>query len=204
MYRRAEVGDTIVEMVMAFAIFSFAVIVTMSLMNKGIALSQQSLEVSQVRQQMDSQAELVRYIHDTRNAAWTALVGTDATPGNGDDRITTNIMPLTGATCPTLATFVSAAYRPFFITPNPSAPGTFTISSLNATSYTPASTYAKVVYPTTTAPTPASQGVWLQIALAEDQNGTLPAYDVYVHGCWATAGQTLPMTLGTIVRLYGK
>ncbi len=204
MYRRREAGDTIVEMVMAFAIFSFAVIVTMGLMNKGIALSQQSLEVSQVRQQMDSQAELVRYMHDTRNAGWTSLVGIDAIPGNGDDRITTTVMPLSGTSCPTLATFASATYRPFFVTPNPATPGAFVISSLNATSYVLATTHAKVIYPTAVATPPVSQGVWLQIAMAEDQNGTLPAYDVYIHGCWSTIGQSQPMTLGTIVRLYGK
>ena len=204
MVRRYEAGDTIVEMVMAFAIFSFAVIITIGLMNKGIALSQQSLETQQVRQQMDSQAEIIRYMHDTRNAAWTSLVGMDAISGNGDDMITTNIMPLSGASCPTLSTLTASGYRSFFVTPNPTIPGAFTISPVAAISYSPALTHAKVVYPTPLSTIPKSEGVWLQIALAEDQSGNLPAYDVYIHGCWSTIGQSQPMTLGTIVRLYGK
>jgi|APMI01.1.fsa_nt_gi type II secretory pathway pseudopilin PulG len=202
--RSYETGDTIVEMVMAFAIFSFAVVITTAIMNRGVALSQQSLEVTLVRQQMDSQAEIIRYLHDTHNAAWTSLVGTDATPGNGDDRITTNIMPLSSATCPNSATLGSASLRAFFITPNPSTPDAFTVSTITAANYGGATTYARVVYPTVASPTPTSQGIWVQIASAEGSTPAVPAYDVYIHGCWDVSGQTQPMTQGTIVRLYGR
>lgn len=203
-YRRLEAGDTIVEMVMAFAIFSFAVIITTGIMNKGVGMSQQNLELTLVRQQMDSQAEIIRYLHDTHNIAWTTLVGTDAIPGNGDDRITTNIMPLNSATCPVSSTLGSASLRSFFVTPNPATPGVFTVSSITAANYTNATTYARVVYPTSASPTPSTQGVWVQIASAEGSTPTVPAYDIYIHGCWQTVGQTQPMTQGTIVRLYGK
>ena len=57
-------GDTIVEVVFAVTIFSMVAVGAISIMNKGVAIAQQSLEITLVRQQIDSQAEMLRYIHD--------------------------------------------------------------------------------------------------------------------------------------------
>ncbi len=180
------------EMVMAFAIFSMAVIVTLGIMNKGVALSQQSLETTLVRQQMDSQAEIIRYLHDTKNAAWSSIV---------PSKLATTVLPLNSNTCAGSSTLGSAAIQAFYVTPNPAAPGQFTISNVTTTTYSDAKTYARVAYPPDSG-APKSEGLWVQVAKAEDNAG-IPAYDVYVHGCWQAAGQSQPMTLGTIVRLYG-
>ena len=62
--RHSARGDTIIEVVMAVAMFSMLAIGIMALMNSGIAMAQRSLELTLVRQQIDSQAEMLRYIHD--------------------------------------------------------------------------------------------------------------------------------------------
>ena len=44
MISRRHRGDTVVELVLAFAIFSLAAITTIMILNKGVAISQRSLE----------------------------------------------------------------------------------------------------------------------------------------------------------------
>lgn len=202
MARLVDRGDTIIEMVVAFAVLSLAAIVTMAIMNKGIAMSQQSLETTLVRQQMDSQAEIVRYLHSTSHPVWKALIGSDAVAGNADDKLATTVLPLNDAACPAAAKLKTGAVRAFYVTPTPGVLGDFTLVDVDAATYADAETYARIDYPTLSAPS-KSKGVWMQVALAEDKKG-VPAYDVYVHGCWYTVGQAQPRTLGTIVRLYGR
>lgn len=191
MVRKVTKGDTIIELVLAFAIFSLCAITTVMILNKGVALSQQSLEKSLVRQQIDSQAEIIRYIHDTHNApVWTALKAKE----------TTNPRPLSGP-CPTVAQLTTGGANGFYVAPNSADPNGFTVYTANTGNYAPASTYARVDYTTKKA-----AGIWVQVARAENKSGTpgTDAYDFYIHGCWDSVGQEVPMTVGTIVRLYGN
>ena len=52
--RRHERGDTIIEVMFAFVLFSMVIVGAFMIMNQGMALAQRSLEVTQVRQQIDS------------------------------------------------------------------------------------------------------------------------------------------------------
>ncbi|MCA9342347.1 hypothetical protein KC945_03000, partial [Candidatus Saccharibacteria bacterium] len=67
-------GDTLIEVLLAFSIFTLVAISTFALMNRGINTAQQSLETTLVRQQLDSQAELLRFIHDTKPAIWNEII----------------------------------------------------------------------------------------------------------------------------------
>ena len=58
--RRHERGDTIIEVMFAFVLFSMVIVGAFMIMNQGMALAQRSLEVTQVRQQIDSQVLLIR------------------------------------------------------------------------------------------------------------------------------------------------
>lgn len=64
--RRREQGDTIIEVVVAFAIFSAVALATMMIINNGVAITQRNLEITLVREQVDAQAELLRYIKETK------------------------------------------------------------------------------------------------------------------------------------------
>ena len=48
--RRHERGDTIIEVMFAFVLFSMVIVGAFMIMNQGMALAQRSLEVTQVRQ----------------------------------------------------------------------------------------------------------------------------------------------------------
>jgi type II secretory pathway pseudopilin PulG len=181
-------GDTIIELVLAFAIFSLCAVTTVMILNKGVAVSQRSLEKSLVRQQVDSQSELIRYIHDTHNPKWTTL----------KSKVTTSPLPLTGA-CPTVTQLGTSGANGFYVVPDTANPDGFAVMPAVSPNYSEPATYARVDYTTKRA-----AGVWVQVALAENKSGnaTINAYDFYVHGCWDSVGQTVPMTVGTIVRLY--
>ena len=190
--KRYERGDTLVELILAVAIFSLASVSALVLMNRGIALSQNGLEVTLVREQMDGQAETIRYLRDTSNSVWDAI----KTHADG-----TAIAALTSVACPTPGDIeLSTSAHGFFISRNPTT-GVFELSNADAAHFEKPATYAKVDYGAQ-----KTYGLWVQVAKAENKNGsTVAAYDVYVHACWdSVATKNMPSTLGTIVRIYDK
>lgn len=63
--RRVEqAGDTLIEVLLAITIFSVAVAGVFFVMNHSIGVSQRSLEITQVRMQIDNQVELLRHINN--------------------------------------------------------------------------------------------------------------------------------------------
>ena len=62
---KVKAGDTIVEVVLAITIFAFVAIISISLMNSGISSAQASLEISMARNEIDAQAEALRYLHNS-------------------------------------------------------------------------------------------------------------------------------------------
>lgn len=81
MLRRVrERGDTLIEVLFAVSIFSAIVVGTIVIMNQGIASAQQALEINLVRNQIDTQAELLRHLN---NAKLTAL-GRNATTDSAE------------------------------------------------------------------------------------------------------------------------
>ena len=189
MSQQYQRGDTIIEMVMAFAIFAIAAIGTLTVLNKGVATTQRNLEITLVREQIDSQAEMIRYAHNTQSPAWDAMIASSslvATPLALDKSCTTS----------------SAITNGFFLQPNINAANPsstqFARKSIASTTFKRPDTYAKIDYTSTTA---VSSGIWVQATRAQ-QGGSVSAYDFYIHACWDSVGLAKPMTLGTIVRVY--
>lgn len=180
-------GDTIVELVLAFAIFSLAAVGTMTVLNSGVSTTQRDLETTLVRQQVDTQAEMIRYIKDTKDPAWQTLIGS----------VVASPHPLSDSCLP-----VSSISQGFYIQPiiNKVDPTQtkFTRKSITSATYVTPDTYSKIDY--TTGAT-QSQGIWIQATKAQ-QNGPVGAYDFYIHACWNSVGINIPMTAGTIVRVY--
>ena len=58
-------GDTIIEVMMAVAVFAVLAIITINLMNSGLNAAQRTLEELMARNEIDSQAEALRYIHQS-------------------------------------------------------------------------------------------------------------------------------------------
>ena len=61
-------GDTIIEVLFALSVFSLVAILSLNLMNNGVVTAQASLETTMVRNEVNTQAEALRFIHDTVTA----------------------------------------------------------------------------------------------------------------------------------------
>ncbi|MCD8561780.1 hypothetical protein LRY29_01800 [Candidatus Saccharibacteria bacterium] len=59
-----------IEVLFAITVFSLVVVSALALMNQGTAASQRALEVTLVRQQIDNQAETLRFLHESYVAAY--------------------------------------------------------------------------------------------------------------------------------------
>lgn len=187
--RRYERGDTLVELVLAFAVFSLAAVGTLVIMNKGVAIAQRSLETTLVRHQIDGQAEMIRYIKDTNQTQWAQLTAL---------AIAGAPMPLSGP-CPASGSLAIDGKNGFFIVPT-NVVDVYEIKDATTANYKVPTLHATVDFASG-----ISNGIWIQVVRAEDLSGkAIVAYDFYIHGCWDSVGQSDPMTLGTIVRVYDK
>ncbi len=189
---RYQKGDTIIEVVLAFAIFSLVAIGTMAILSSGVSTTQRDLEISLVRQQIDSQAELLRYLHDTQHnvagSTWENILSS---------KVVNSPTPLSGS-CD--GSFPSAFYIQPTINANPTLT-TISAPSIPGSAYVTPTTYAMVDYANA-----KSQGVWIQVTKAQVQtqnpSSAVNAYDFYIHACWDAVGVNSKMTSGTIVRIY--
>lgn len=201
MKRRLERGDTIVEVTFAFALFAIAAVASMQILSKGIAATQRNLETTLVRQQIDSQAEMIRYIRDgnagSLRQTWGALVAPSAlvnAPTSLSDscRIrTTNafyIRTSVSSTNPENTTFSRVGLTNQTAMLDDSRRGNYT--------------YAQMAYDGPSIS--GSKGIWIEAVRAQSASiVTGPqAYDFYIHACWDSVGINTPMTAGTIVRVY--
>lgn len=174
-------------------------------MNQGTATAQRSLEVTLVRQQINAQAEALRYIHAAYVAGYQQ--GMTATGAAGEwQKIRTNYSATGGPSpfgeltsntaCPTAvpgeAPFIMNA-RLAKVAPT----GTVSMTPAGGVSVPP---FAQVRYNSDSS-IEQSYGIWIEAVPATPNNGT--AYvDFHIRACWDTPGSTHPSTLGTIVRLY--
>lgn len=187
-------GDTLVEVILAFAIFSFVAVATNAVMNRGVALAEQSLEITLVREQIDAQAELLRYAHSVESPAWDVIKARAALVSSTIDASTLTACP---ATAPDHSFVLSAATATSSLT--------FIDTSGTSPSYTPASIHSQFDASYGASDTPMARGIWVVPILASTSaSGATRAYDMHIGACWNVPGYSRPSTLATIVRLYDR
>jgi hypothetical protein len=179
MNRSSSTGDTIVEVLVAFSVFALIAIGVFSVMNRGMGMAQNSLEVTLVREQIDSQAELLRFARDTDSDAWRQIKSELA------------INP--GDSCPAADSLPSAA----FYLNIPNGGSDVDRVATNYPSYQSPETYSQVEYGSNS----VSRGLWV-VPVAVSTTSGLAAYDMYIRACWDGVGSSRPLEIGTIVRLY--
>ena len=190
-------GDTIIEVIFAIVIFSFVAISALMIMNKGIAVGEKALEVSLVRQQINAQAEALRFIHEARvvtpasayGATWNTLVSeygqTSASPYG-----------VSGADCllPT-----GASYQPFILNAR-TAQVWSSQPDVAPSAGSGLPPYPQVVYDEDSN-VQSAYGMWVE-SVPSNALVARRFVDFHIRACWAAPGSTVPMTIGTIVRLY--
>lgn len=198
----AQRGDTLIEVLFAFTIFSLVVVGAMSIMNQGTIASQRALETTRVRAQIDAQATTIRFLHDAYVANFKAGASYAADTPAGQWVAMTS-----GLTATSASTFGGAATCP-------AAPsGSFILNAAGA-KYVPgssgklvaANTVADVTYDPSLTELTSAQGIWVEgirsVAVTDVNKQNTRYIDFHIRACWDSPGQGSPMTLGTIVRLY--
>lgn len=191
MLARRQAGDTIIEVMFSFAVFSLVIVSAIVLMNQGIAMAQRSLEISLVRQQIDSQVSIVKHAKQTKNAAWDALRA-DSQDSIGSFTAITD--------CPDAAALVSS--HAHFMAATSDKTG-IRLMDVTPATYMSAVTYSMTDVMMRTASTPRTYGLWMVLVKAEGF-ATNRAYDLHVRACWPSTGTSVPITIGTVTRMYDE
>jgi type II secretory pathway pseudopilin PulG len=203
--RQNERGDTIIEVLFAVAVFAMVAVGSLSIMNQGTATAQRSLEITLVRQQVDAQAEAIRYIHQAYVAAyqkggvaptgtaaeWTKM--TSKTTGKGANGASE--FGNAGDTCPA----TTPGERPFILNAR-TATLWGTTPSMSAPPGSSLPPFAQVAYNADSSIQNAF-GIWVEAVPSTNPDG--PGFvDFHIRACWQAAGGSAASTIGTIVRLY--
>ena len=222
--RRA--GDTIIEVLFAITIFAAIAIGAMAIMNQGISTAQNSLELNLVRNNIDSQAELLRYL---QNAKLTSIGrGSAGTESSTDiSRLADQWDKIVSLTVDSAADYdglqtydqctmevtsdESVIARPgdigrvFFVGTHDANVYNYSESS---SMFRRPGTFAQVRHEINAAGdhVHASEMVWIQVVRSSDGSAVLSntvAYDFHIRACWEGSGPNVDlMKIGTIVRLY--
>ena len=189
-------GDTLIEVIFAFTVFGMLAIGAIATMNQGTASAQRTLETTLVRQEMDSQAAVLRYIKAENPSGWSELV----------DRVPTDTPTEFGKltdddnSCPALPS------RAIVMNPLSGAVSEKKPELISADSPT---VYSRVVTTdsetesigedgevvTTTSTDVSTYGMWIE-PVRDDS-----FIDFHIRACWQSVGSNKPVYLGTIVRL---
>ncbi|HZJ34456.1 MAG TPA: prepilin-type N-terminal cleavage/methylation domain-containing protein [Candidatus Angelobacter sp.] len=197
-------GDTLIEVLFAISIFSLVAVGGLAIMNQGTATSQRALEITLVRNEIDAQAETLRFLNASYIAAYQP--GISYPPNTPAGQWATM---LSGTTSDT-------QISDFGITDDSKCPaipsGSFILNARSATfipyaedKLRPAQVYSKVQYDNSDVVSSA-QGIWIEAVrsatVLENNQANAGYVDFHIRACWDSPGQSVPVTIGTIVRLY--
>ena len=199
--RQKNHGDTLVEVLFATAVFSLVAVGCLSIMNQGTATAQRALEITLVRNEIDAQAEALRFM----NASYISKYP-DIPTGSIAEQWQTMKAAIGSTDSTTDAADLSGTCTP----PN----GTFIINARKASYRQPvglerpvhAVSFSKVVYDISDNIT-SVEGIWIEavkpnIPIGNGSQNNADYIDFHIRACWDGPGQSGPVTLGTIVRLY--
>ncbi|MBR3386414.1 prepilin-type N-terminal cleavage/methylation domain-containing protein [Candidatus Saccharibacteria bacterium] len=223
-------GDTLIEVAIAIAIFSLVAIGVVGVVNTSTSAAQSALEVTLTREEIDAQAEALRFIHNSyiaggkANAAnndkykelWGEITGQAINVNdNGLLNAVTNYFP---STCAELYTndlnnnntiYVQKAFIINTRTLRPESVDN---------KFTTAATYPRLIY------SDANDGALLDesdngvlsrvegiyiVAVPDAKTTTIVGttrpvsafYDFYIRTCWFAPGAERPSTISTVIRL---
>jgi len=201
-------GDTIIEVLFAGTVFSLVAVGGLSVMNQGSSISQRALEITIVRQNIDAQAEALRFLHNSYVASYEkGSTPSPGTPAGQWSAMLTNVIATNNQQASSFGGYDSCPVSP----PN----GSFVINTYSAKfvdpsdiNYQLASTYSRINYVDSggVQAVGSTTGIWIEAVRSDDSADVDQAgigfIDFHIRSCWDSVGLAVPMTIGTIVRLY--
>lgn len=208
--KTASRGDTLIEVMFAMAIFSLVAVGGLSIMNQGVATAQRALEITQVKEQIDAQAETLRFLNSSYISAF----------GSG----TTNVLNTPAKEWSDMLTYIDSsshlAASSFgdgkscqeYMVNRASSKSIFIFDTQNAKfvrkntiPFNLATGIAQIKY--SGVAISSTEGLWIEAI--RQKNTLAPAtqknadyIDFHIRACWDAPGSAVPVTLATAVRLY--
>ncbi len=212
-------GDTLIEVIFAITIFSLVVVGGLSIMNKGVATSQRSLEITLVRQQIDAQAESLRFLNIAYIAAFDPTIASEGAYNNGylslshgADQWSKMVKGIinTGNAVSNFGNIANSYSCPasvgnnYFIINTKTADYNKLVNSdpeVGSVLFNNPSSYSQLRYNSGALSLKSVDGIWIEAARSAT-SANLGYIDFHIRACWSSIGQAVPVTLSTIVRLY--
>ncbi|MEI6850430.1 MAG: hypothetical protein WCK26_00505 [Candidatus Saccharibacteria bacterium] len=207
-------GDTLIEVLFAITVFSLVAVGSISIMNQGTATAQRAYEITLVRQEIDAQAETLRFLNASYIAAFNSDISTDPAlskytgPALEWVRLTADTydpgnLPLkVNSVCP--ATHSGSGIKSFILNTRKAK----FVSPLGNGVPIQAETFSQVTYNDIDGTFGKAYGIWIDAVKFKtddyDDNYQDKAdyIDFHIRACWDSPGQSVPVSMDTIVRLY--
>lgn len=223
-------GDTLIEVILAVGIFSMVAVAVLAVMNGGASSAQLSLEATLAREEVDTQAEALRFIHSSYIAEkisgeaegpytklWqriTGIGGSDKINVVKSTQLTDEILNFNPGECSSLYDEHNGEAKKYGFVINTRKLDTGDASVLETgsdgmLSYTP--TYPRLVYSngineekklvSESGYNNLNSAEGIYIITLEGDDGSSKYYDFYIRTCWYGSGESAASTIYTLVRL---
>ena len=219
-----------IEVMLAVGIFSMVAVAVVAVMSGGTSSSQTALETTLTREEIDAQAEALRFIHSAyiadKNAGiegkfsdlWAEITRYAIPINNASTEYVDSIVKFSPSSCQELFDIsgdssIFSFQAPFIL--NTRILGTFEdVSYVVSNKIFEASTYPRLVYDSDSlvgesTTLVSAEGIYI-VAVKDPEStniigkeGTTQAYyDFYIRTCWYGTGDQSPSTISTVMRLY--
>lgn len=219
-------GDSLIEVMFSVGVFALVAVGSVGIMNQGLYTAQNSLEITMARNEIDAQAEALRFIH----AAYTAEKNANITPANNNySGLWENIIRKSGtrsdapfelADYSDISKCADADKRYSYVinyhqlgATNPG--GAYFTTHLDPTPTHPRLMFSDMNDDTTTLDADSTsltlssaQGIWVTTVREGGNNNNdkklenIEYFDFYIRTCWDRLGGGTPNTISTVIRLY--
>lgn len=213
-------GDTMIEVLLASAIFGFVSLLTITLMNSGLRISQANLQMTMARNEISAQAEALRYIHNAYISSpsdsttwnqyknlWEQLVAGAVSSDESLD-------PEDGLSCAEIYegsqayvsndSFVINTYALQLTSTSDFSNVLIKNSGANVGKLAETETYPYLEFNETYGTVEQANGIWVNVKKSDNSasNGEPMYYEFYINTCWYSVNGTAPTSLDTVIRLY--
>jgi len=215
-------GDTIVEVMFAFAIFALVAIIGLTLMNLGIQTAQASLEHTMARNEIFVQAEAIRFIHSSfvaelnmRTASrdytdlWDNYLIRNRVVFDSSDFDTgiINDCVWNGRSHPNNSFVIN--HRNLGADAARTNPNSVVID--NPDRFAPAELFPRILFnnqddsnvidSVNNTVVSGVEGLWVAVVAAPFEHNR-SFFDFHIRACWRAPGKRVPSQIGTVVRVY--
>ncbi len=227
---RNRVGDTLIEVTLAVGVFSMVAIAAVTVLSNGTSDAQTALETTLAREEIDTQAEALRFIqnayiadkdnvesNDKKTNQYVNLWKSITSRAVVDD--IDGAIKYSPADCSELygEDSQTAKYHGFVINPR-TLSKTDDFDKALSTNLAPTTTYPRLLfsgndtglYGSLGDDLISAEGIYVigvkdasSTKIIDSKNGTESAfYDFYIRTCWYASNNDRPVTISTVIRLY--